>query len=551
MIRRKLVKLFLFLMNLIQFIIFSHASDRPSIFNMPGVQQPDTSESWENNPCFQKLISQDPLTGQTFAETLYAPLIQKIHEETNIPKDKIQTVYATQHPEETASEIIINLNRRYFSKCYSPENVMSKFKEKLKNKMQLTINSDTVSEIKKELFEKGYRATSGEQNSDTSLFVERDNPHSSSTAYISYIQIAPNNVYFSIKPTPYTTSHLSGFTPDNFYETNTTHHSVFTSKESRNFSFKNNELLSETRSQTLIELKNKYKGQPIAVSASDRIPFKMFASFKFMLKSAEQSNWDFSELAQENEEKSRLFNNKPFGNFSAQSFCRDRQNCGSVVIEEEAIHKAYHEYLQNKQHLTIVDLGSSIGFNSIRYTLSNNQVILCDRSLDALIEAGNYILQDHPDKAGNLYLTTESADQLTLPKNSVDVVFMGYIIKYFPGNNIDQMLSNVFKYLKPNGKLFLVEIPPTNKFYTGVEKQPFLPPITTPSQYWKNEIGAIYRGTPDIKNFQYNLTKVTEEDIINGLERAGFKIEENLTNNPDGSYNFIHMPAIQIIAVKP
>lgn len=120
-------------------------------------------------------------------------------------------------------------------------------------------------------------------------------------------------------------------------------------------------------------MKNKYKeGQPIAVSASDRIPFKMFASFQFMLKSAEQSNWDFSELAQENE-KSRLFNNKPFGNFSAQSFCRDRQNCGSVVIEEEAIHKAYHEYLQNKQHLTIVDLGSSIGFNSIRYTLSNNQ----------------------------------------------------------------------------------------------------------------------------------------------------------------------------------
>jgi SAM-dependent methyltransferase len=567
------------LLNLI--LSFTNASEHPFIFGMPGAEKQAVSETRENNACYQKLISKDPAAGQTFAETLYPPLVQKIHENTNIPINKIHEMFKEQYPDKTLTDIIIDLSKSGFNRCYSPEMILSKFKEKLKEKLDITVTSDTLEGVRDKL--KEFTPTPGKENSEIALFIERHKRYAaqdrfgtyeSSEQHISYEQPTPNNAYFFIRPTNYNHTFSTGFTPDNFCDvTLSTPHSNdsgnFIDEASREFEVKNSKFVDDIKQKTLLELKNKFNGQPVAISASDRIPFRMFARFPSHIKSAENANWDFSSLAEQNRTRSRFWSQTVAGNFNARDFCRNGQDCGSVVIEEEAVHKAYHDYLKDQQNLTIVDLGSSIGLNSIRYTLSNNHVILCEQSLDALIEAGNYMLQDHPDKAGNLYLTTKSADQLTLPENSVDVVFMGYLIKYFPGKNIDQMLKNIFNYLKPGGKLFLAEITPDNQFYEKHREGPPSPneinshymnrdyrPYTLlfeeKSPHWLGEMGAVHGSQYGEPKFQYNLTKVTEADVINGLKRAGFRVEKNLqTQKPDGQYNYNHMPAIQIIAIKP
>lgn len=535
------MKLLFILLNLA--LSVANASQRPSIFDMPGVEKPSVSETYENNPCYQKLISVDPATGQPFAETLYSQLIQRIHEETNIPIETIHQLYADQYPGKTPKDIIVELSKNGFSRCYSPETIWSKFKEKLKTKLNVTVNSDTLAGIRDELIAKGFKTTSGEINSDTALFVKKKQNFRSSEQSVSYEQREPNNIYFSIMKNPYTK--IPGFTPDIFYDFSPKMPDLFFDRALGEFRVKNHRLIDQTRDQTLAALHEKYKGPPTKLSAIDGPAFKIISHREYYLRNAEKSNWDFSGLAQQNKSRYQFFPQRAVGNISASAFCRDRQECGSVVIEEEPIHKAYHDYLRDKQNLTIVDLGSSVGFNSIRYTLSDNRVILCDRSLGALIEAGSYMLQDHPDKAGNLYLTTQSSDQLTLPENSVDVVFMGYLIKYFPGNNIDQMLNNIFNYLKPGGKLFLAEITPDNGFYK--DGPLYITPFPEPSLHWPGEIGAIHNSK---MTFEYNLTKVTEDDVINGLGRAGFRIETNLSTTKTAK-NYTHMSAIQIIATKP
>jgi hypothetical protein len=76
---------------------------------------------------------------------------------------------------------------------------------------------------------------------------------------------------------------------------------------------------------------------------------------------------------------------------------------------------------------------------------------------------------------------------------------------------------------------------------------PYKIPLPEPSPHWPGEIGAIHNSE---KTFEYNLTKVTEDDVIKGLERAGFRIETNLSTSK-AAKNYTHMPAIQIIATKP
>ncbi len=541
---------------------FENTHERPSIFDMPGVQKPSVSATYENNSCYQKLISVDPATGQQFAKTLYSQLIQRIHEETNIPIDTIHQQYAEQYPGKTTTDIIVALSKNGFSRCHSPEVILSKFKDKVKKKLGITLNSETLAKIRDELIANGFVMTSGESNSDTSLFVKRREDFGLSEQNVSYEQLDLNNIYFSIMPDNY--NYSRGFTPDIFYDFSPKIPDLFFDRAPGEFRVKNHRLIDQTRDQTLAALHEKYKGHPTNVSDLDGPAFKILSRQVDYLRNAEKSNWNFSGLAQQNKNRHQFYPERAAGNFNASLFCRDSKKCGSVVIEEEPIHKAYHDYLRNKQNLTIVDIGSSVGFNSVRYTLSDNRVILCDRSLDALIEAGDYMLEDHPDKAKNLYLTTQSADQLTLPENSVDVVFMGYLIKYFQGNSIDQMLNNIFNYLRPGGKLFLAEITPNNDFYKNYRNGPPPPqtpdslylgiysslykiPFSEPSPNWSGEIGAIYNHE---MKFQYNLTKVTEDDIIKGLERAGFRIEENLSTST-AAKNYTHMPAIQIIAVKP
>ena len=126
------------------------------------------------------------------------------------------------------------------------------------------------------------------------------------------------------------------------------------------------------------------------------------------------------------------------------------------------------------------------------------------------------------------------------------------------------MLKNIFNYLKPGGKLFLAEITSDNGFYKNYRTAPSSSTLNLPnlidfgdshykvpfpeiSPHWSGEIGAIHNSADKL---EYNLTKVTEDDVIKGLERAGFSIEKNLSTTK-AAKNYAHMPAIQIIAVKP
>jgi ubiquinone/menaquinone biosynthesis C-methylase UbiE len=551
--------LFLVLTNLALSLSICYASERPSIFNMPGVDRLPFSEKWENNACYQRLYSVSPETGKAFGDLVFDELITNINNTTNIPTDEIEEYYYRKFPNQPKPEIVAKLSE--LSHCQSPQEIMNDFRQDVQTTYKVALTGQSIDEIRNELKQARFFSQDPPQENSTSIRMQKSNQ--SPYQLIDLDLVSKSEISYIITPTGYAGSSSNyKFTPDAYYSIRSTISDSFISSITGEYRVDNKELLKSVKMNTITKLHEKLS-TPFPASNISIPEYNITSNHPYILEKANQLNWDLSKLKPSGNRYERD------GNFLASDLCRrfdhDSLDCGSVVIEEEDLHHAYHNFLSGKANLKIVDLGASIGFNSVRYALQNNQVILCDRSLDAIMTAGSFIQKHSSDNLQNLFLTTQSADTLTLEENSIDVVFIGYLIKYFTGDNIDKMLKNIFKYLKPSGTLFLLEITPENQFYKLQNKNLWgyststatIKPFPKKSENWPGEIGQHFKSIYDLKTgttsdvLQYNLTKVSEQDILKGLEQAGFHIEQNLTRKTDGTYNFKHMPAIQIIAVKP
>jgi ubiquinone/menaquinone biosynthesis C-methylase UbiE len=535
-------------------VSIAQASQRPSIFSMPGVERPPVSETLQNNACYQKLMSVNS-NGKVYGEQVYENLVQFIHAKTNLPIETITNYYSTQYPGKSPLDIVVELT--HYDHCFHPDNIKEKFRGVVKEKLGVELNGDSITDWHAQFLGLGYVNRRGDQSESNLSMVMSDNPEINRPEKSVFLS---HNLYY-VQHTPYVDNIKFGYTPELYFsEPGSSRNwfeyliSTFYHQSYNDFRSKNHDLVERSDQENVRAIESRLSSYVIQLSDSYKIPFSMLVSLNqnTALKQAEDYGWDLSKLRS----SQAASNSSEKGYYAAHHMCGPGENqreCGSIVVDEEPIHAAYHDYLNEKQGLTIVDLGSSIGFNSIRYT-DDNSVLLCDRSIGALSIAAAYMFNYHPDKIRNLSLTMKSADELILPENSVDVVFMGYLIKYFPGDKIDQMLAHIFKYLKPGGKLFLAELDDKNGFYDAItvyrdavlehfqyngyepgSKEFYYVPFPKKSQNWSGEKGALYVSRYDLKTykytsyFQYNLTRVTHGEVIAGLKRAGFQIESDLT----------------------
>lgn len=191
----------------------------------------------------------------------------------------------------------------------------------------------------------------------------------------------------------------------------------------------------------------------------------------------------------------------------------------------------FHDFVTQHPNETILDIGGANGVNTLKY-IQNNKVILNDITLNGLAVAQKFTSEQLKGYAGNLWLNILPASEIQLPGNSVTATFIGHLVKYLTGEQLDKLFGNVFKFTKPGGRIFVVELGPKNGWYASHPGKN-ITPVTEKNPNWPNEIGTFnsqttYWDKKQQKNLvklqHYFLNQVTVDDITKALERAGFTI---------------------------
>lgn len=197
--------------------------------------------------------------------------------------------------------------------------------------------------------------------------------------------------------------------------------------------------------------------------------------------------------------------------------------CGSIVFDDDyKPYKEFHDFVNAHPGELILDIAGAIGANTLRH-INTNPVILNDINVNELAVAYAFARKFSPDHKGNLKLNSLSALDLNIPSDSVTATFMGYIVKYFTGEQLDTLFVKAYKFTKPGGRLFIIELNPDNGWYEDHKELITPKQGTSTTKNWKNEwgyVGAYQRNSP---MFIHNLTV---DDIVNALKRAGFQINE-------------------------
>lgn len=153
------------------------------------------------------------------------------------------------------------------------------------------------------------------------------------------------------------------------------------------------------------------------------------------------------------------------------------------------------------------------------------------------------------EKRSKLRLSTDDIRKLELEPDFLDMIVFDQVLHFFSGDEIEAILKKSFKWLKPNGKIYIVMISKDhirlrNKiFYDTSKKWPGEDLVVT-KKYFPKQAYA----------FPETIHVMAVETLRKHLEDIGFQIEKadyvalkqtGIEYDPDGK------GAIGIIAVKP
>lgn len=212
---------------------------------------------------------------------------------------------------------------------------------------------------------------------------------------------------------------------------------------------------------------------------------------------------------------------------SYRSLTSSGEYCGSIVFADRpGFSEKFHAFVGEHPGTTILDIAGAIGANTLRY-LNQNSVILNDINIHSLAVAYAFVDKFLPDNKQNLRLNSLPASQIKLPANSIQATFIGHLVKYLTGSEIDELFKNAYEFTKPGGQVFIAELIPENGWYNDAHNDEMVDPVKQKSELWPNEWGKL---KPDTRisgsKANYFLHKVSIDDITNALERAGFHIVE-------------------------
>lgn len=185
----------------------------------------------------------------------------------------------------------------------------------------------------------------------------------------------------------------------------------------------------------------------------------------------------------------------------------------------------YLEFLKNVKKPTL-DIGTAFGFTVIKALEQGASVFANDIDKSHLEVLS---LKINEDLKGKLTLKPGSfPDDLSFEENSLGCVLASRMLHFLPGDKIEKGLTKIFRWLEPQGKVFVIAETPYKKMF-----QRFIPlyeerkkaGVQWPGEMenMKSYMDARNENLPDFMN-------LLEEDVLlNAFKNAGFLIEKSKT----------------------
>jgi len=204
---------------------------------------------------------------------------------------------------------------------------------------------------------------------------------------------------------------------------------------------------------------------------------------------------------------------------------------GFTTTPSDPVSRKFIKFIEKNKESVVLEIGAAFGAATLK-ALSKNAIVYCnDIDPQNLAVVKNRYLnhlnnESKKDAEKSLILLPAAfPDELKLPNNFFDAILICRVLHFFRGEKIDESLSQLFKYLKPGGKLFVVcETPYLKnwiKFIPEYQKREL------EGQEWPGEIS-------DPENFENSgfvasLPKfvhwISRDVLAKCLKKADFEIE--------------------------
>lgn len=180
-----------------------------------------------------------------------------------------------------------------------------------------------------------------------------------------------------------------------------------------------------------------------------------------------------------------------------------------------------HPYCQDfldlckKTQGTVLDLGTTFGWVTQKALETGACVIANDLEpshLDTLARL------NHP----RLHLLPGRIPGLSLPPQSLDVVYAAGVLHYLPPADLTQALSDIYMWLKPRGYLVFVTTTP----YLGIYEKfrPIFEERVAQGIPWPGQINDVSQYIPGLDSTYPPVTLFDQEGLISLLSSQGFSV---------------------------
>lgn len=214
------------------------------------------------------------------------------------------------------------------------------------------------------------------------------------------------------------------------------------------------------------------------------------------------------------------------------SNCHITQNNHGVMHGVTSILKSFIDY-SNICKGVVLDIGAAYGIAVIPVLTSNTnvQVIACDISATHLNDLSAKVKEiegrDKIELSHRLSLINARFPEFELEENSLDAVLASHVLAFLSGKEIERGVKQLFTYLKPGGKLFVLSYTIYNNLmrdYISIyEKRKQL------GDKWPGEIddASVFwdKNNPLSKVLPIKLNHLEPLLVRPILEQAGFVIE--------------------------
>ena len=175
---------------------------------------------------------------------------------------------------------------------------------------------------------------------------------------------------------------------------------------------------------------------------------------------------------------------------------------------------------------TILDVGCGYGNIALNAIADGNIVIANDIAPEHLIEVRRRAI-DRKLPLQNLYLNDGAFPyELKFEDNSLDYVVLHRVLHFLTPQAIKDGFTKIHKWLKPNGKLFIVVMAPQNKSFS----EWFLPIYNErweKGDEWPGKDLSVAKALPDQEyNLPATLHVMDERPLEHALKKHGFTIEK-------------------------